>query len=264
MKTREHPGRVLAELRKITGKSQSQFATMIGVSKDTIISVENGRNQLSENLANRIFWSTGVQIDRDTTLNQFRKRKFTPEKFNLWRLKTLPSSEAAALSCFEEMSPFLKALLLAAAKPGRAGNRDRFPALRVALSEWLIEMANKFKLHDELVTVLADATRHIGRQAFAISFLREDPNQARRELTQHGIDLNILEKLIRDRPSADWLIIEDEFERAWDPAGGTSFPVETRKLIPKPKLWTCSPQRLEDIAAYLRHPFAPHGELLPL
>ena len=62
MKTRKDSGRLVAQIRKIIGKSQSQFAALVGVSKHTIISVENGRNELSKNLTRRIYIATGAQI----------------------------------------------------------------------------------------------------------------------------------------------------------------------------------------------------------
>src|SRR5664279_3551381 len=62
MNTRKHSGRLVAQLRKTIGKSQAQFAAMIGVSKHTIISVENARNKLSKKLARRIQMATGAEI----------------------------------------------------------------------------------------------------------------------------------------------------------------------------------------------------------
>src|ERR1035441_8280186 len=63
MKRTKNPGQLVAKLRKVIGKSQTQFAAMIGVSKHTIISVENGRiKQLSKDLARRIQIATGAEI----------------------------------------------------------------------------------------------------------------------------------------------------------------------------------------------------------
>jgi DNA-binding XRE family transcriptional regulator len=50
----------VAKLREILGKTQAQFAVMLGVSRDTIVSVENGRNRLRPGLAARIHIATGV------------------------------------------------------------------------------------------------------------------------------------------------------------------------------------------------------------
>jgi transcriptional regulator with XRE-family HTH domain len=147
MKTRKNAGRLVAELRKIIGKSQTQFAAMIGVSKDTVISVENGRNQLSRNLAKRIQIATGADLLRATPGNPLN---FTSHDCKRWRDKFNPSNEAAALKQFEEMKPWLKVVFLAAAKSGLAGNRDRLPAVCLSFREWLNETRQYFKLENEI------------------------------------------------------------------------------------------------------------------
>jgi DNA-binding XRE family transcriptional regulator len=62
MKSTKGAGHLVSELRKVIGKSQTQFAAMIGMSKDTVISVENERNRLSRNLAKRIEIATGADL----------------------------------------------------------------------------------------------------------------------------------------------------------------------------------------------------------
>ena len=47
-------------LRKIIGLTQADFAVMIGVSKDAVVSWEIGRNELSATFARRIALVTGV------------------------------------------------------------------------------------------------------------------------------------------------------------------------------------------------------------
>src|ERR1039457_1366000 len=59
MRTTSLNGQKIAESRHSTGMSQARFAAMLGVSKDTIISVENGRNRLSASLARRLRFATG-------------------------------------------------------------------------------------------------------------------------------------------------------------------------------------------------------------
>ena len=48
------------ELRKIIGLTQAEFAEMIGVSKDAVVSWELGRNKISATVARRIGLATGV------------------------------------------------------------------------------------------------------------------------------------------------------------------------------------------------------------
>ena len=58
MKTR--PNRAIRELRNIIGRTQGEFAAMIGASKDAVASWETGRNRLSEPFARRMALATGV------------------------------------------------------------------------------------------------------------------------------------------------------------------------------------------------------------
>src|SRR6476646_2356488 len=51
----------IRELRKIIGRTQAEFATMIGASKDAVASWETERNQLSRQFAKRIEFATGVE-----------------------------------------------------------------------------------------------------------------------------------------------------------------------------------------------------------
>jgi len=230
MKTHQNTGRLVAELRKIIGKSQTRFATMIGASKHTIISVENGRNQLSRKLAEKIQIATGADLSGGTLEN------YTVNFFNDWRTKYYPSNEASARKRFEEIQTWVKIIFLAAAKPGLAGNRDRLPAVFISLAQWLDETRQKFKLHKEIDDLLEDETRTIGRTAFSLSYLLEKPKKAKAVLAEHGLDYSKIKSLLKRHPPHHLLIIKDEFWRDWDPSGSCiSFVCKTRKLIPKAK-----------------------------
>jgi transcriptional regulator with XRE-family HTH domain len=50
-------------LRKATGKSQTKFAAELGLSKHTVISVENLRNGVSAEMQRRVFDRTGACLD---------------------------------------------------------------------------------------------------------------------------------------------------------------------------------------------------------
>lgn len=58
MKTRTN--KAMKELRKIVGRTQGEFAAMIGASKDAVASWETGRNKLSRQFAWRIAFATRV------------------------------------------------------------------------------------------------------------------------------------------------------------------------------------------------------------
>ena len=162
MKSTTNPGTLIAELRHIIGKSQAQFAVMVGVSKDTIISVENGRiKKLSKNLVKRIEIATGANLQEGKLESPFKVANYTSEDFKRWRDKYGQSNKTAALKQFEEMKTWLKIVFLAAAKSGRAGNRGRLPAVCLSFAEWLDETRDHFKLKDEIDDILDEETRHI-------------------------------------------------------------------------------------------------------
>jgi transcriptional regulator with XRE-family HTH domain len=59
MKTK--PNQAIREVRKIIGRTQGEFAAMIGASKDAVASWEPSRNKLSPQFARRIALATGVE-----------------------------------------------------------------------------------------------------------------------------------------------------------------------------------------------------------
>jgi DNA-binding XRE family transcriptional regulator len=262
MKASKNAGRLVAELRKVIGKSQTQFATMIGVSKHTIISVENGRNQLSRKLAKRIEIATGADLLRSTLDN------YTLDQFNQWRTNYFPSNEASARKQFDEMKTWLKVVFLAAAKSGVAGNRDRLPAIRLSLAEWLDEARHNFKLEKEIEDILEDETHDLGHEALEVSDLLRNPAKAKEQLAEHGIEFSRIKKQLKKCVGDVYLIIEDEFRMLWDPAGGPQGVLcKTRKLIPKAKYWFKSvppgPYTISQIQKILFQPESRHSSTSP-
>lgn len=235
MRTTKHSGQLVAQLRKTIHKSQTQFAAMIGVSMHTIISVENGRNQLSRNLAWRIYSATGLRFTCDYKTDVEQIEKYTIDNFNRWREKHHPSNEASAREQFDDLNKWVKFLFLAAAKPGRAGIRDRLPVVCFSLIEWMEETSNKFKLDDEMEAVLEDETREVCTQASDISALLQKPNETSERLAKHGIDFNSIKKQLQKHADTGWLVIEDEFRSSWNPVRPEPVLVKTRKLIPQAK-----------------------------
>ncbi len=224
-----HP---VAKLRKIIGKSQTQFASMVGVTKHTIISVENERNQLSRNLAKRIEIATGAN------LLDGKAESYTRADFDYWREKYSQTNKAAALKQFEDMKVWLRVVFLAAAKSGRAGNRDRLPAVSLSLAEWLNEAREKFKLEDEIEDVLDDETRDISTSGRPISSLLEEPEQSKKDLAEYDISFDQIRKELKKNTKDGFLIIQDEVRRVWTPGTFShSVPGRPRTLIPKARVW---------------------------
>jgi DNA-binding XRE family transcriptional regulator len=233
MKTPRNAARLVAELREVIGKSQTQFAAMIGVSKHTIISVENRRNALSRTLAKRIQIATGADLFRGQLQSPYRNAPYTREDFDNWRKSYGSDNPEVVLDQFNEMKTWLKVILLAAAKPGLAGNRDRLPNLYVSLADWLDTARKKFKLEKEIEDVLEDETRDIDRPAYSIPALFDNPNFCKEVENSDGIDLSVIKQRLKKPQSDDWLIIEDEFRLKWTPGGiPLKQPCKIRKNIP--------------------------------
>jgi DNA-binding transcriptional regulator YiaG len=53
--------KAMKALRKLIGRTQGEFAAMIGASKDAVANWETGRNRLSRPFARRIAFATGVE-----------------------------------------------------------------------------------------------------------------------------------------------------------------------------------------------------------
>ena len=150
----------VAKLREIIGRTQSEFASSVGVSTHTIISVENGRNRLTPKLAQRIRMFTGVQIPSLLKGNGIvldsLDRPFTSAAFDYWRKRFGISSDAAAQEHFEGCSDTLWLILKAAAKPGGGRIKDRLPAVHMSFIEWAEQTRHDFRLEKQIDELLAE------------------------------------------------------------------------------------------------------------
>jgi DNA-binding XRE family transcriptional regulator len=253
MKKTKEAGLMVAKLRKIIDKSQSQFAAMLGVSKDTFVSVENGRNKLSWNLARRIYIATGANLSKEVLrVTQTPGENYFQKDFIKWRSSYYPVTLQTAKNQFDRMQFWVETVFKAAAKPGLAGNRDRLPAVHLSLVEWLENARNDFKLETEIDEVLEEQSRHVGQERFPIWALKTTRNNFDeahlRELASRlGVQYGPFKRVLAKRDDLDVLIIEDEFRRDWvdmfslsDPLEEQTYlktPCKERKLTTKPKYW---------------------------
>ena len=231
MKPDMKQGRMVTQLRKIIGKSQSQFAAMLGVSKDTIISVENGRNQLSKSLAGKILISTGVSFTDNiwhkgledytkTDFDEFRKEFYSPYNETIsGRLSEVQSGVGIALR--------------AAAKPGVAGVKDRLPAVYFSLLEWLKDIRKNFKLGPEMDEIVEDETRFIKRECEFVGTLKVDVDQAKEFADKVDLGHKALKKKLTNYRDRDLMMIKYE---SCDALFGHGRP-KMAKLMQKPKYW---------------------------
>ena len=236
MKTNLKQGRMVAELRKIIGKSQSQFAAMLGVSKDTIISVENGRNQLSKKLEARIFYATGASFRETEGFDGLKG--YTREEFDKFREYVFQTDEETARDSFDKVKFWIEIVLRAAGQPGLAGNRDRLPAVCFSLAEWLNEARVNFKLGPEIDKLLEEESRFIQRDCEYVGVLKVDDEQAREFAETIGVDYKDFKKELSQHRDSDLVMVKYECFRAWSPwSNNRTGKPKTPKLMQKPKYW---------------------------
>jgi DNA-binding XRE family transcriptional regulator len=160
---RKKPYHPIRALRTILDQNQAEFAAMIGASKDTVVSWENGRNPLSGPLARRIALVTGVaeQSLMKTSgplLTQYAgsKQHFTVETFHdyrkaFWgqtpeesvRLRLRPSADA------------LELLYVAASRTSASEGCSRLPGLVDSFIQWCHQARENFELGAEIDLELA-------------------------------------------------------------------------------------------------------------
>ncbi len=242
MKDSKDAGHKLAEFRRQIGKSQSQFAAMLGVSKHTIISVENGRNRLSPKLARRIRIATGAPVENDSNL-EFLDWWAKEKRFDKWR-EQFKSDEKTAQSRFDGLAYWIKLALRAAGRPGVAGNRDRLPAVYLSLVEWLDETRTTFKLENEIDDILEAEPHFLHHGIWTDVSLRQNPEKAKQVTDLLKISLPKLWQGFKPhKKPGKWVLLHAQIEvrTAWDPDAGDYAPSFTeskvKKLLAKPKYW---------------------------
>ena len=247
MQTKSADAQRMIQLRRIIKKSQSQFAAMIGVSIHTIISVENGRNQLSENLARRIEIATGADLRRrhKDEVAAVGGGRFTKDTFENWRAR-FSSDTKNAQARFNEVKYWIELLLKAAAKSGQAGNRDRLPTVFMALTDWLAETRKAFKLEREIDEILEEDEPH---EIINVSYDFEDLVRDKKEFESvaRQIETTTQALIKQSQPHTRGLKAKErvclhvsyEMRRAWNPfepgCVAAFDECKVKKLLPKPK-----------------------------
>ena len=143
----------LRELRTLLDLTQAEFATLIGASKDAVVSWENGRNPLSESFARRIMLVTGVHdqsllkgkkalLARRPAGGAYTKEEFAWHRKNFWG----DSAEQNARRQIGPAADTLELLLLAAAKTGVDEGPSRLPGVLDAFHQWCKQAVEDFEL----------------------------------------------------------------------------------------------------------------------
>lgn len=147
-------------LRSIIDRNQSQFAAMIGTTRDAVASWEGGRNRISRKFALRIHVATGAMprdLVRGSGAPRFElgERPYSLADFDQWRKRANEPAGDIAARYAKAGASSLEVLLLAAAKPGGGKVKDRLPAVCASFMEWCEQTRNDFKLSKQIEEVLA-------------------------------------------------------------------------------------------------------------
>jgi transcriptional regulator with XRE-family HTH domain len=221
------PNTAIRELRGIIGRTQAEFATMIGASKDTVVSWENGRNTLSPAFARRIAFATGVDeqallLNLDTLFFQEDRRSapeiYTAEAFERYR-KTVRgrSDEQGARHHLRNCADALELLFMAATTSGGGKVRYRLPAVLDSFMRWCEQTREDFKLGPAI-------TDQLGKRKF-----KAGVTQTYREWRRmHKEDAGALEAVgFKDDPrkrNEDELRLELELAPGWAPGRSMKAP----------------------------------------
>ena len=170
MKTKT--SQALKNLRKIIGQTQTEFAELIGASKDAVASWEISRNPLSAQFARRISMATGVNAEDllrgraplTTEEPEVGRIPFTAETYARHR-KTYwgRSDEAAARQHLKHCADALGLIFQAAAKPEDGPGPSRLPAVLDAFIQWCEQTREDFQLATDIEAQLAQRRFQIGQ-----------------------------------------------------------------------------------------------------
>ena len=139
-------------LRKIIGLTQAEFAVMIGVSKDAVVSWETGRNELSATFARRIALVTGVdgrtlRLGVSVPFSQAADAHvYTKEDFERHQRTEWSGTEEAQAERLARCQDTLELLFRAAARAGGDPPRQRLPGLMDSFMQWCESAREDFKL----------------------------------------------------------------------------------------------------------------------
>ena len=144
------PNEAVRALRKIIGLTQAEFALMLGVSKDAVVSWETGRNELSVTFARRIALVTGVDgrmlrlgmsvpVSQAADAHVYTKEDFERHQQTEWRPTAKAQAERLA-QCQDALGLLFRAAMQAGGDPPRPrlpGFVDSFmQCIRVSNPVW--------------------------------------------------------------------------------------------------------------------------------
>lgn len=147
------------ELRRIIGATQAEFAKLIGASKDSVVSWELGRSQLSRTFARRIFETTGARVEHGraragSPRNMFG-REYSIADCRDWKARW-PDSPKAAQRLHAQSADALWLVFMASVVRERGKSKYQLPAVWLSFAEWLERTRADFGLEERIDKLLCE------------------------------------------------------------------------------------------------------------
>jgi hypothetical protein len=144
-------------LRRVIGMTQAEFGTLLGASKDTVVSWENGRNPVCERFINRIVAMTGADAltlsnGKGFVLNR-EGLPYTGADFGNWRHGAGPKPSRSVLAYCKDT---LDLILKASARPDVCRPQERFGDVFTSFIRWAEQTRKEFKLARPIDALLAE------------------------------------------------------------------------------------------------------------
>jgi transcriptional regulator with XRE-family HTH domain len=167
---RDRRNRSLVALRKIIHRTQAQFAALVGVSTDTVVSWENGRNRLTAEKARAIHVATGARtpelLKGQGKVKNMDRLPYSLADFDAWHRTYLGSTDESRADYFSQQAYIHVWLLFhAAAKPGAGKLKQRLPAVWISFLEWADQIAENCQLKRQIKEVQSKHKRWLKHQS---------------------------------------------------------------------------------------------------
>ena len=165
----KNPNEAIRALRKIIGQTHAEFAEMIGVSKDAVVSWETGRTQVSDTYVRRIALATGVDgrmlrigvgvpVSADEDAHLYRAEDFESHRASDWGR----TDEESARRWLEHCADTMELVLLAAARPSGNKLRHQLPAVMDSFMQWCEAARGDFELGPQIDEQLEARRKWVG------------------------------------------------------------------------------------------------------
>ena len=165
------PNRSIKTLRAVLEKTQQEFALLLGVSKDTVISWENGRLAVTAEKASRISFLTGaiandlrrgrgtvradpaVESDWIDRSKPYSPHDYTLQDYKTWTTRMNVPGKVVSVA-MGALTEYLLQCLCAAAQHDSTEARVKLPAICLRFVDEIMEVRDSFNLEARIQHML--------------------------------------------------------------------------------------------------------------